>query len=143
MLANAFVDNAKVMAKGQVTIPKDVREVLGVASGDRISFIVEGGTVRIVNSAVYAMQMLQGEMAGEAERAGLTSDDDVMALVKELRNEDENASESQVRDADDRPISRAAIAAKADVLLTGDKDFLESGLENPTIMTPAEFLNIE
>ena len=91
LLANAFVDNAKVMAKGQVTIPKDVREVLGVASGDRISFIVEGGTVRIVNSAVYAMQMLQGEMAGEAERAGLTSDDDVMALVKELRNEDENA----------------------------------------------------
>ena len=91
LLANAFVDNAKVMAKGQVTIPKDVREVLGVASGDRISFIVEGGAVRIVNSAVYAMQMLQGEMAGEAERAGLTSDDDVMALVKELRNEDENA----------------------------------------------------
>ncbi len=31
----------------------DVREVLGVASGNRISFIVEGGTVRIVNSAVY------------------------------------------------------------------------------------------
>lgn len=90
MLANAFVDNAKVMAKGQVTIPKDVREVLGVTSGDRISFIVEGGTVRIVNSAVYAMQMLQREMAGEAERVDLTSDDDVMTLVKELRNEDEN-----------------------------------------------------
>ncbi len=87
MLANTFVDNAKVMAKGQVTIPKDVREVLGVASGDRISFIVENGTVRIVNSAVYAMQMLQGEMAGEAEASGLTTDEDVMALVKELRNE--------------------------------------------------------
>ena len=91
MLANTFVDNAKVMAKGQVTIPKDVREVLGVTNGDRISFIVEGGTVRIVNSAVYAMQMLQGEMSGEAEASGLISDDDVMALVKELRNEDENA----------------------------------------------------
>lgn len=91
MLANTFVDNAKVMAKGQVTIPKDIREVLGVASGDRITFIVEGNTVRIVNSAVYAMQVLQKEMDGEAERAGLTSDDDVMAFVKELRNEDENA----------------------------------------------------
>ena len=90
MLTNAFVDNAKVMAKGQITIPKDARKVLGVTSGDRISFIVEGNTVRIVNSAVYAMQMLQNEMIGEAERAGLTSDEDIMALVKELRNEDEN-----------------------------------------------------
>ena len=62
MLAKAFVDNAKVMAKGQVTIPKDVRDVLGVASGDRVTFVVEGNTVRLVNSAVYAMQMLQQEM---------------------------------------------------------------------------------
>ena len=52
-------------------------------------------------------------------------------------------SESQIRDADDRPILRAAIAAKADVLLTGDKDFLESGLKKPMIMTPAEFLSMD
>ena len=90
MSAKAFIDNAKVMAKGQVTIPKDVREVLGVTSGDRISFIVEGNSVRIVNSAIYAMQVLQSEMAGEAEKAGLTSDDDVMSLVKEMRNEDDS-----------------------------------------------------
>ena len=90
MSANTFIDNAKVMAKGQITIPKDVREVLGVTSGDRVTFIVEGNTVRIVNSAVYAMQVLQNEMAREAERTGLTSDDDVMTLVKELRNEDDH-----------------------------------------------------
>lgn len=91
MDANVFVDNAKVMAKGQVTIPKDVREVLGVTSGDCISFIVEKNTVRIVNSAVYAMQVLQQEMEKDAEQAGLHSEDDVMALVKELRDEDEKA----------------------------------------------------
>lgn len=56
---------------------------------------------------------------------------------------DENMSESQIRDADDRPILRAAIEARADILLTGDKDFLESGLKNPMIMTPAEFLNMD
>ena len=88
MLAKTFVDNAKVMSKGQVTIPKDVRDVLGVSSGDRISFIVEGNSVRIVNSAVYAMQVLQSEMAGEAERTGLTTEEAVMELVNELRNED-------------------------------------------------------
>ena len=89
MLAKAFVDNAKVMAKGQITIPKDVRDALGVASGDRVTFIVEGNTVRMVNSAVYAMQVLQQEMAGEAARAGLDSEEDIMVLVKELRNEEE------------------------------------------------------
>ncbi len=52
----------------------------------------------------------------------------------------ENASETQIRDVNDRPILRAAINAKADVLLTGDKDFLDSGLKRPMIMTPAEFL---
>ena len=53
---------------------------------------------------------------------------------------DENISEMQIRDTNDRPILRAAIEAKADILLTGDKDFLESGLKNPIIMTPSEFL---
>ena len=91
MLANTFVDSAKVMAKGQITIPKDVRDVLGVSNGDRVTFIVEGNIVRIVNSAVYAMQVLQQEMTGEAERTGLTSEDDVMALANELRNMDEKA----------------------------------------------------
>ena len=86
MAIKMFTDNAKVMAKGQVTIPKDVREVLGVSSGDRVTFIVEGNNVRIVNSAVYAMQMLQKEMEGEAERTGLLSDEDVIALVKEIRD---------------------------------------------------------
>ena len=55
---------------------------------------------------------------------------------------DEEESEQKIRDTNDRPILRAAIAARADVILTGDKDFLESGLEKPAIMTPAEFLNI-
>ncbi len=89
MLAKAFVDNAKVMAKGQVTIPKDIRKVLGVSSGDRVSFVVEGNTVRLINSAVYAMQILQQEMTGEAQRADLASDEEVIALVRELRSEDD------------------------------------------------------
>lgn len=88
---NTFLDSAKVMPRGQVTIPKDIREVLGIQTGDRVTFVVEGNTVRLVNSAVYAMQMLQAQMAGEAEKNGLTSDDDVMALVSELRSENEDS----------------------------------------------------
>lgn len=85
-----FVDNAKVMAKGQVTIPKDVREVLGISNGDRVTFVVEGDNVRIVNSAVYAMQLLQMQMIGEAERTGMITEDDVNNLVKEVRRESED-----------------------------------------------------
>lgn len=84
-----FIDNAKVMAKGQVTIPKDVRNVLGVSNGDRVSFIVDGNTVRIVNSAVYAMQVLQQEMKGESGKAGLETDEDVANLISEMRKRDE------------------------------------------------------
>ena len=89
MIANTFIDNAKVMSKGQVTIPKDVREILGISSGDRITFVVENGNVRLINSAVYAMQLLQAQMANEAENTGLTSDEAIMALVKEVRAESE------------------------------------------------------
>lgn len=53
----------------------------------------------------------------------------------------ELTAELQIRDVNDRPILRAAIAAKADILLTGDKDFLESGIEKPAIITPAEFVS--
>ena len=72
-----------------VMIPKDVREVLGVSNGDKVTFIVEGETVRVVNAAVYAMQMLQLRMLGEAEKAGITSEEDVLALVRSVRNESE------------------------------------------------------
>ena len=89
MAMQIFVDSAKVMAKGQVTIPKDVREVLGGSNGDKVTFIVEGETVRVVNAAVYAMQMLQLRMLGEAEKAGITSEEDVLALVRSVRNESE------------------------------------------------------
>lgn len=53
----------------------------------------------------------------------------------------ETESESRIRDVMDRPILRAAVNAHADIILTGDKDFLESGIENPKILTASEFLN--
>ena len=55
---------------------------------------------------------------------------------------EEEISEEKIRDIKDRPILRAALYANADVLLTGDKDFLESGLKHPKIMTAAEFIQM-
>lgn len=85
-----FVDNAKVMSKGQITIPKDIRDLLGLSSGDRVIFIVDGtGGVRLVNAATYAMQLLQNSMSGAAAEAGINSEEDVMAMISEMRNEGE------------------------------------------------------
>lgn len=87
-MQSVIVDNAKVMAKGQITLPKVIRSVLGIGSGDRVTLICEGDRVVMMNSAVYAMKMLQKEMSGEAEKAGLYSDDDVVDMVMEMRRED-------------------------------------------------------
>ena len=65
----------------------------------------------------------------------------VLPMVEVVRvSEDVYEEESKIRDVNDRPILRAAINAEADILLTGDKDFLESEIETPRIMKAAEFL---
>jgi putative PIN family toxin of toxin-antitoxin system len=48
--------------------------------------------------------------------------------------------EGKIRDADDRPILRAARKAGVDVFITGDKDFLESAVTQPKIVTAAQFV---
>ena len=48
--------------------------------------------------------------------------------------------ESVVRDPNDRPILRAALASRADVILTGDKDLLESGIASPKMLSAGEFI---
>jgi len=88
MMENVLVDNAKVMAKGQITLPKDIREALGVQTGDRVTLIRKDDQVIMMNSAVYAMKMLQTAMEGEAEKAGLRSDDDVVDMIMEMRGEE-------------------------------------------------------
>ena len=89
-MATTFVDNAKVMSKGQITIPKDIRDLLGLSCGDRVTFIVDGSdSVRLVNAATYAMQLLQANMSGARPDAGISSEEDVMAMLSEMRNEGE------------------------------------------------------
>ena len=51
------------------------------------------------------------------------------------------ADEGLIRDPKDRPILRAALDAGADLFLTGDKDFLESAVKDPRIVSVDTFLS--
>lgn len=54
--------------------------------------------------------------------------------------DDATPLEPQLRDQKDQPILRAAIASHVDLLLTGDKDFLESGITSPQVVSVSDFL---
>lgn len=82
-----LIDNAKIMSKGQVTIPKEIRNLLKVSEGDRLTFICEGDYAIVMNANLYAMRTLQKEMNGEFEQAGINSEEDIMRLVREVRVE--------------------------------------------------------
>ena len=82
-----LIDNAKIMSKGQVTIPKEIRNLLKVAEGDRLTFICEGDYAIVMNANIYAMRTLQKAMKGEFEGAGLNSEEDIIELCREVRAE--------------------------------------------------------
>lgn len=78
---------AKITSKGQITIPVDIRRKLGVKEGDKVLFVEEAGKVYILNASMEAIKEAQTAFAGEAERAGLKNEDDVVAMIKQLRRE--------------------------------------------------------
>ena len=80
-------NTAKVMSKGQITLPIDIRKNLKLSVGDRVALIYENDRVIMMNPAIYAMEIFQKEMEGEAEKSGLTTEDDIIALCREVRAE--------------------------------------------------------
>ena len=57
--------------------------------------------------------------------------------------EEKYDEEQLIRDMKDQPVFRAAKISKADILLSGDKDFTDSVIKNPKIMTPRDFLEFD
>lgn len=64
-----------------------------------------------------------------------------LSVIEVVQVPDESTEEEKsIRDVNDRGIMRAAVVSKVDIILTGDKDFLESGINIPKIMTAADFI---
>ena len=79
------MDLAKVTSKGQVTIPIEIRKKLGIKNGDKVLFVEDGGRIYVMNSSMDALREAQSAFAGEAKTAGLNDDNDVMAMIKDMR----------------------------------------------------------
>ena len=78
------LESAKVMAKGQVTIPKDIREKLKINEGDQLVFVYDNEKVIMMNSAIYAMKLMQDVMSSVAEKGNI-KEEDVSKMIREIR----------------------------------------------------------
>ena len=78
---------ARITAKGQITIPMEIRKSLGVKEGDKVVFIRSDNGIMLANSNKVAWENIQKAMEGEAEKAGFQSEEDVVHFCKEIRKE--------------------------------------------------------
>jgi AbrB family looped-hinge helix DNA binding protein len=60
--------SSTITAKGQTTIPKSVREQLGVEAGDRVDFVIQADGTVTVEPAVQGVERLKGLLAVKGQR---------------------------------------------------------------------------
>lgn len=78
---------AKITSKGQITIPIEIRKKLRLKEGDKVFFIEKDGKIIFQNASQAALSTFQNEMAGEAEKADFSSEEDVVRYIKKLRTQ--------------------------------------------------------
>lgn len=85
MRGSDFMELAKVTTKGQITIPKSIRELLDLKEGSKIIFIQKGKDIVIQNSAMLALEKIQNAFEGEADRLELEKEEDVVEMIRQFR----------------------------------------------------------
>ena len=77
---------AKISSNGQITVPVEIRRALGLKSGDKILFLEKpDGEVVITNASTNAIRKAQRAFEGAADSMGIKNEDDVQALIDEVR----------------------------------------------------------
>ena len=82
----------RITAKGQVTIPQDVRESVGLMPGTDVEFEVDGNNVRLVKVASGRRRKTRGQkladrLTGRGDFALTT--DEIIALMRGPRADEE------------------------------------------------------
>lgn len=76
---------AKLTSKGQLTIPVAIRKMLRLKEGDKVVFLADQDGIRIANASMLALERIQRDFAGESERVGLNTEQDIVDMVKDIR----------------------------------------------------------
>ena len=77
------MEEAKITSKGQITIPKQVREVLGLKTGGEVIFILEGREAIMLPKVKEPMQKLV-ELRKELP---LFRDKEIEKMIEESKKE--------------------------------------------------------
>ncbi len=77
---------AKISANGQITLPVEIRRLLGLKTGDKVLFFQkQDGEIVLSNASAKAIRKAQAAFAGAAQDMNVFNEDDVQALVDEVR----------------------------------------------------------
>jgi len=77
---------SRISSKGQVTIPKSIRDALNLSEGDRVAFIQDEGKVIITKASLLALRELQDALSKDAKEQSI-SEQDVLDELKRVREE--------------------------------------------------------
>ncbi len=77
---------AKITSKGQITIPKEVREALGAKEGDSLVFEVEDGGARV---SVERKRVSFADYAGAWREGEGKSTEEIIAEIRWMRGHDD------------------------------------------------------
>lgn len=78
----AFMETTSVTSKGQVTIPKEVRQQLGIRQGSRIEFVLVSDHVEMRVKSTPAVMVESGFGMLKSRRPAIAVDFDVATLQK-------------------------------------------------------------
>lgn len=78
-----MIEVSKISAKGQVTIPVELRKLLQLTEGSKVAFITDdSGRVYLANSSMLALKEVQVAFNGAAEELGIQNEDAVAAFIE-------------------------------------------------------------
>lgn len=79
-------NSSTISSKGQVTVPQEIRNRIGLSTGDRVEFVVENGqtVIRPLRSETNPFEKYKGALKAFRSRK------DINAWIGEMRDEEKH-----------------------------------------------------